>query len=144
MKIQRDSNQTDQKQIKQSGEDKEFEDYVKKEGWQEDGDKYGIEGYFGAYMSPGKMLYDSEYQAHYNMCLKQYIAKKYCGINMTEFREKLARKLDIKDNNTHNYIEEKIYRNTQAINIPLNIGIPFLYFSIKSHSVIQWGTSGKI
>ena len=76
-----------EKQIKQSGKNKEFEDYVKNEQWQEDGDRYGIGQYFGAYMSPEQILHDEKYQAHYRMCLKQYIAKKYQGVNMTDIRK---------------------------------------------------------
>ena len=87
-----------EKQIKQSGEDKEFEDYMKKEQWQEDGDKYGIGRYFGPNMSPSKILYDSEYQAHYNMCLKQYIAKKYHGVSMTDIRKICMERLQKKEN----------------------------------------------
>ena len=87
-----------EKQIKQSGKNKEFEDYVKNKQWQEDGDKYGIGRYFGPNMLPSQLIYDSEYQAHYNMSLKQYIAKKYQGVNMTDIRKICMDRLQRKEN----------------------------------------------
>ena len=85
-----------EKQIKQSGQRKIFEEYVKKGQWQEDGDKYGISRYFGTYISPNKVLYDINYQAHYNMCLKEYVARKYHGVGMTGIRKMCIKTLQEK------------------------------------------------
>ena len=87
-----------EKQIKQTGKDKEFEEYIKREQWQEDGDKYGIGRYFGAYMSPNQILHDEKYQGHYQMCLKQYMAKKYQGMSMTDIRKICMDRLQRKEN----------------------------------------------
>ena len=85
-----------EKHIKQFKQDKEFEMYIKRNQWQKDRDKYGISKYFGPNISPSNILYGSGYQAHYNMCLKQYVAKKYHGVNVTDIRkiyiEKFAKK----------------------------------------------------
>ena len=78
----------------------EFEKYLQKEQWQNDKDQYGISKYFGAYMSSHQVLYDDKYQAHYNMLLKEYMAKKYHGSSMTYLRKICSKKFGKKSDVT--------------------------------------------
>ena len=79
-----------------SGDEEEFKKYVLEDGFDEDGDKYGIRSYIRGtwYLSSERLIYDDRNKWLYDMLYERYVLKKQIGKNVPELSKELEGKLD--------------------------------------------------